>query len=244
MQMRDRMVGIVAHDLRNPVNAIALATAALRGTLTDEQRARQLDIIQRTVGSMDRLIRDLLDVTRMESGQFAIQRAPIQIERLLRETLELFESEALRRKISLSCDPLPEMPALMGDYDRLAQVLSNVLGNALKFTPPGGSVKITVNRSEPYLLFSVQDTGPGVRAEELPFLFNRLWQSTKTAHSEGAGLGLNIAKGIVEAHGGQMWADCPPGSGLRVSWNIPFAPRDEGRSIGAQDAPVADSGQG
>jgi signal transduction histidine kinase len=228
------MMAVVAHDLRNPVNTIALGVAALRKeALLREQRTHQLEIMQRAVSAMDHLIRDLLDVTRMESGLFVIERGPTAISDLIDEALVLFETAASQREISLQCNLPPGRAVVAGDYHRLLQVLSNVIGNALKFTPRGGAITVSMRAASLHLELSVEDTGPGVPAEEIPLLFDRFWRAPCASQS-GTGLGLHICKGIVEAHGGRIWAEHAPGSGLKVCWTVPFAGPDattESRSV-------------
>ena len=221
-RLRDEMLAVVAHDLRSPLHTIAIGLETmLKLSLPDDPRAnRQLAIMQHSVQSMNRLILDLLDVTRIEAGNLAIAQEHVQVRALLNEALELFEAPAREHEVSLTFNAPEGLPCVIGEHDRLIQVLSNLIGNAVKFTPPRGRISVCVRRLDEHLEFSVADTGPGIAAEDLPQLFDRFWQADRAAHG-GAGLGLAIAKGIVEAHGGHIWAESLPGRGTTFHFTIP-----------------------
>lgn len=220
-RLRDEMVAVVAHDLRNPVHTIALAAATLRTEgVKETQTPRLLNIVQQTALNMGRLLDDLLDMTRMDSGTFAISRKPLAPERVIAATLEQFEARAHERRITLATHG-EELPEVMADEDRLMQVFSNLVGNALKFTPSGGRIDIACTRIGSGLEFSVADTGPGIPAELIPHLFERFWKADPASRA-GAGLGLAIARGIVEAHGGRIWAESAPGRGSTMRFTLPF----------------------
>lgn len=224
-KLRDETLAVVAHDLRHPLNAIALSAAAMMKILPpDDEPTRQLAIMRRSAMSMDRLIRDLLDVTRIEAGTFAIRRTRFHLAPLLDETCEQFEVAAREHEITLSRDVAPDVPVMVGDRDRLGQVLSNLVSNALKFTPPQGRVSVRAGVHHDNIQVSVQDTGPGVHPDSLPHIFDRFWQADRTS-SAGAGLGLQIAKGIVEAHGGSIWAESELGRGTTFHFTVPVRRR-------------------
>jgi PAS domain S-box-containing protein len=221
-KLRDEMVAIVAHDLRNPVHTIALAGATLASDgLADAQRSRLLTIIRQTASNMGRLLDDLLDMSRMDSGSFALSRSRLQARLLLAAALEQFEGRASERGIALDVE-LDCHLEIVGDHDRLAQVLSNLIGNALKFTPSGGRVEVRCTTSEEGVVFSVRDTGPGIAAVDLPHLFERFWKAD-AASAGSAGLGLAIARGIVDAHGGRIWVESEPGAGTTFRFIVPAA---------------------
>lgn len=224
-QLRDEMLAVVAHDLRNPLHTIAvgLETMLKLQPPDDERAARQLVVMQRTVRSMNRMILDLLDVTRIEGGNFALAQEHVQVQPLLNEVLELFEAPARERGISLTCNAPQGAPCVIGERDRLVQVLSNLIGNAVKFTPPCGQISVRVRLLEEGLHVSVEDTGPGIPSENLPQLFDRFWQADRTGRV-GTGLGLCIAKAIVEAHGGHIWAESVLGRGTTFHFTVPCAP--------------------
>ncbi|HLT90619.1 MAG TPA: PAS domain S-box protein [Woeseiaceae bacterium] len=215
-RMRDRMLAAVAHDLRNPLNTIRLTVQALLATGTNE---RELRVIERSAATMDHLIRDLLDVSKLESGYATVERQALDLSALCRETIELFEPEAHERGVALACEMAPGLAQVRGDSHRLAQVLSNLLGNALAFTPRNGRVTIRGEMGEAGVRLSVEDTGPGFRAEDVERVFEPFW-SGRTGDRTGAGLGLSICRAIVEAHGGRIWAEAHAGGGA-IRFDLP-----------------------
>lgn len=221
-QLRDQVMAVVAHDLRNPLQTIAVGLETmLRLCLPDDQCAtRQLAVMQRSVRSMNRLILDLLDVTRIEGGHFAVAQEHVLVQPLLNEVLELFETPARERGISLTCNVPEGMSCVIGERDRLLQVLSNLVGNAVKFTPPRGRISVHARLLDATLTVSVQDTGPGIASGDLPQLFDRFWQADRTGRV-GTGMGLAIAKMIVQAHGGEIWAESVLGRGSTFHFTIP-----------------------
>ena len=223
IRLRDEMVAVVAHDLRNPVHTIAMSAATILDLpLDDAQRARHLGMIRRAAAGMERLISDLLDVTRLESHQLSVRQARVHVRALLDETLELFEPQARDRNVRLVCALADELPPVSGDRDRLAQVLSNLIGNALQFTPANGEVRLDAIHRDDRIEFLVVDTGPGIDPAHLSNVFDRFWQGQRDKRA-GAGLGLAIAKGIVEAHGGDIWVESTPGEGATFHFTIPCA---------------------
>jgi PAS domain S-box-containing protein len=240
-RIRDEVLAVVAHDLRNPVHTIILSTGMLREIPLDEaQRQHRLGVIQRTAKGMEHLIRDLLDATRIESGTFAVRQARVHVRALLDETLELFEAPARERRIMLRCEVAENVPPALGDRDRLEQALSNLIGNALKFTPSGGEVRmsaravtgdgveitradVAANPDGASIRIRVTDTGCGIPSEQLVHVFDRFWQADRQGRA-GAGLGLSIVKGIVDAHGGDIRVESVVGEGTTFSFTIPVAP--------------------
>jgi signal transduction histidine kinase len=221
-QLRDEMLAMVAHDLRDPLHTIAvgLETLLKLQPADVERAARQIAVMQRTVRSMNRMILALLDVTRIEGGNFVVAREHVQVQPLLDEVLELFEALAKERGISLTCHAPEGLPDVIGERDRLIQVLSNLIGNAVKFTPPRGRISVNAQLLKKTLHFSVEDTGSGIPSESLPQLFDRFWQADRTGRV-GTGLGLPIAKAIVEAHDGRIWAESVVGRGTTFHFTVP-----------------------
>lgn len=222
VRAREEVLAIVSHDLRNPLNAIMLAASLLAtGDLNEEDR-EQTELITLSAKRMNRLIQDLLDVARLEGGkQLPIQPERLEVEPTLHEAYELFKTQAASTKISLEYDS-GNVPAVFADRHRLMQVLSNLIGNAMKFTPPGGAITFSAQARGNDALFVVADTGSGIPREHLAHIFNPYWQA-KRAERLGAGLGLAITKGIVEAHGGRIWVESEPGKGTRFFFTIPLA---------------------
>lgn len=224
-QLRDETLAVVAHELRDPLHTIAvgLETMLKLQPPGDGRAARQLAVMQRTVRRMNRLILDLLDVTRIEAGNLVVAQEHVQVQPLLNEVLELFDAPARQRSISLTCHAPQAVPCVIGERDRLLRVLSNLIGNAVKFTPARGRIRVHARLIEEALHFSVEDTGPGIPSETIPQLFDRFWQANRTGRV-GIGLGLPIAKAIVEAHGGRIWAESVPGRGTTFHFTVPCAP--------------------
>ncbi len=226
---RDDLLGLVSHDLRNPVNAIKmLASALLRfpvevaSTAMPPDAAEHASVMLQAATQMDTLIQDLLDVTRLERGQLRILRRPAAIGPLMATTADLLASLARARGVSLETELEAGLPLVDIDPDRMTQVLSNLVGNAIKFTPAGGHVRMRAIRHLNDVLVTVQDTGMGISAEDLPFVFDRFWQSQRTDRS-GAGLGLAIARGIVRAHDGTLSLESELGRGTSALLTLPAA---------------------
>lgn len=221
LRLRDRVVGIVSHDLKNPLHTIGMAAELLEMGLTDEQRAKQIGIIRRTVARANRMVGDLLDAARLQSGRaIAIAPAPVEVEALLAEALEAFRFQADHKNQQLTYEPPESTVAVRADHDRIVQALSNLLGNAVKFTPEGGRIRIGARVEDGIVSFFVSDTGPGIAAELLPRLFEPFTQAKDTA-SLGTGLGLAITRGIVEAHGGTIAVHSEPGTGTTFTFTLP-----------------------
>jgi signal transduction histidine kinase len=225
VKQRDHIVAVVSHDLRNPLTAIGGAAGLLKRTQDLGEKAavvhRNADLIGRSVERMNRLISDLLDAARIEAEGLAISPEETPLDILLEEVVDAFEPIAHERSIHLVVDRTPRDCRLFVDRGRIFQVFSNLVGNALKFTPAGGKVTVFVERCEEEARFCVKDTGPGMKASDLPHIFDAYWQAEHTRSTTGTGLGLAIAKGIVEAHGGRIWAESTPGEGAAFYFTLP-----------------------
>jgi PAS domain S-box-containing protein len=222
---RDEVLRVVAHDLRNPLNTILLSTGLLLETLAPEhgeQITKQLDVIKRSTERANHLIGDLLDVARMEAGRLTVEREPIETIRLIQEVLDLHRVQIEQAGLDLVVDVDDGLPTVLVDRDRLLQVFSNLIGNAVKFTPAGEEITISAKPAEGEVVFRVSDTGPGIPAEEQANLFAPFWQA-KPGTREGAGLGLTISRGIIEAHEGRIWAESREGAGTTFHFALPTA---------------------
>lgn len=218
LALREEVLAIVSHDLKNPLSAIQLSTGLLRRlAIPDSNQAQmlksQIDTIQRTSARMRRLIDDLLDLAKLEDAALPMERHELSAEGLLDEAISILKPLALEKSITIDKKvSSPEIKAWC-DHERILQVFSNILGNAIKFTPEGGHIEIGARAfGEAETLFFVRDSGPGIPADELPNVFTRFWQARETMR-DGTGLGLSIAKGIVIAHGGRIWVESEPGRG-------------------------------
>jgi signal transduction histidine kinase len=222
-RLRDEVLAIVAHDLRNPLHTIlASSSAMLDLPLSAEERTRQLEVIRRSAKTMNVLISDLLDVTSIELGNLSIRREQLAIGEVLEHTAETFDRRAHERGIALECDVPAALPSVSGDRGRLAQVLSNILANALKFTPEGGRIRLRAVPVAGAVEIAVENSGAGIAPEYLPHVFDRFWRADQSARAS-AGLGLAIAKGIVDAHGGRIWVESTPGETTTFYFTVPAA---------------------
>jgi PAS domain S-box-containing protein len=220
---REEIAAIVSHDLRDPLHAATLSASLLmRPELSPEQHRRHQEIIHRSLQRMDRLIADLLDVTRVEAGRLAVEQRPLDLGPLLQETCETVQPLAEAKGVRLECGDWQGLPTVLGDPHRLAQALANLLSNAIKHGPEGGTVWLTAEEEGGEVRIGVRDQGPGIASEELPRIFDRYWQARR-GDSRGVGLGLAITKGIVEAHGGRIWVESQPGAGSAFYFTVPVA---------------------
>lgn len=223
---RDDLVAIVSHDLRNPIHTIHMAASFLLDIApTNDRRLqarRQLEVIQRSAMRANRLIQDLLDVARIQAGGLAVDPVPVDVKSLVHEAVEFATPLATAAHLKVECEIPDPIPMVSTDRERVLQVFANLIGNAIKFTPKGGEIRIIASRDNSEIRFVVADTGPGIPAEHLNHVFDRYWQAKSTAKL-GTGLGLSIAKGIVEAHGGRIWVESPPNSGAQFNFTLPAA---------------------
>lgn len=223
---RDEVLGVVSHDLRNPLTTILL-TAKLLPELPPEEQPSHLENILLSAKRMDRLIRDLLDAARIDSGRFAVDLKPIDPAEIVREVCKTHEAIAAAKQQTMVCAVSSTVPEICADRDRMLQLLSNLVGNAMKFTPENGTIAVGAEPAGSVVRFSVSDTGPGIPPKELPNVFDRFWQAKKTAHL-GAGLGLSIARGIAEAHGGRISVENRAEGGAVFLVEIPAIPPKSG----------------
>jgi len=209
IRARDEVLAVVSHDLRNPVGTIfSSASLLLELNLSEERRREQLKAVKRAAGRMNRLIQDLLDVARLEAGALRVASGHFLLHELLDEVLIMHREGARSRGIRLYARFPDPYARAWGDRDRVHQVLSNLVDNALKASSEGGVVEIGA-REEPEeggAVFWVSDTGPGIEERDRERLFDRFWQVSRR-DKRGAGLGLSIVKGLVEAHGGKVWVE-------------------------------------
>ncbi|HEX8253396.1 MAG TPA: ATP-binding protein, partial [Thermoanaerobaculia bacterium] len=221
VRVRDETLGIVSHDLRNPLTKIALS-ADLLVDVAPEEQPELIETIRSSARQMERLIQDLLDVARLETGKLTVARETVDPGPILREMCESNERIAQRKHQRIVCECPSPLPQICGDSGRLVQVFGNLIGNAMKFTPERGVITIQAQTEGRFVRFVVRDTGPGIPEADLKKVFTPYWQAKKTAHM-GAGLGLAIVRGIIEAHGGEVWAENAPGGGAVFTFTIPTA---------------------
>jgi signal transduction histidine kinase len=222
---RDEMLSIVSHDLRNPLGAIALCAGALLEAIEPSaaEERRILQAIEQAAMSTNRLIRDLLDVANIEAGHLAIDAHLEAPGAILAEAASIFDASAKQRGLTLETQTEPDLPAIRADAERMHQALANLIANAFKFTDKGGRITLRAERDQRGVRFVVKDTGVGIAADDLPRVFARYWQKRRSGGEPGVGLGLAIARGIVDAHGGHLAVESAPGKGSQFSFTIPAA---------------------
>jgi signal transduction histidine kinase len=182
-------------------------------------------IIRQASEQMDSLIRDLLDVTRIEAGRLNVEAYATDIANLLSDALLTLDPVAKAKSIQLQLATDESLPLVDADRERIRQALSNLIGNSVKFSPEGSTIGLRAARMDGEVVVSVSDQGPGMTADQLSHVFDRFWQSRRTDR-EGAGLGLAITRGIIEAHGGRIWAESAVGEGSTFHFSLPLASAD------------------
>ncbi len=221
-------VANVSHELKTPLTSIqGFAQAMLDGTAdTPAARQQAAEVIFAESGRMHRMVLDLLDLARLEAGTADLKMSPLDVRAVLDALVEKFTPQAQKAFVTLRVEAPPELPTLVGDGDRLAQVFTNLVDNALKFTPPGGEVVLRAEAARGEMKFEVQDTGRGVPPEALKCIFDRFYQvdpSRPGGEKHGAGLGLSIAHEIVQAHGGRIGVRSQVGQGTTFELTLPLS---------------------
>jgi signal transduction histidine kinase len=224
VQAREDLIGIVAHDLRNPLSAILMKACLIRQRAVDDWTRKSAESIESVAARMEYLIRSLLEASRIEAGHLSVAREPCAVASLLSSTLEMFGGLAAQKAIALEQNTAPHNLVVNGDREQIIQALSNLLSNAMKFTPAGGKIEVRAHAEASHVRFEVRDDGPGIAREHIKHLFDRYWKAD-IGGRKGSGLGLYIAKGIVDAHGGRIWVDSEPGRGSAFFFEIPMDPK-------------------
>ncbi|MFQ5845254.1 MAG: ATP-binding protein, partial [Planctomycetota bacterium] len=234
-ELKSELISIVSHDVRTPLTSIKSSAEILYDdldTIGPERQRRFLEIINREADRLSRLVTNYLDLQKIEGGMMRVDRAPLEVAELVEESVRAFEGEALDKGIRLSGEVDGQVPPLEGDRDRLLQVLANLLSNALKFTPRGGSVSVVARATRlagrsPAVEIAVSDTGEGIPPDKIDHLFRRFSQlgEAGSARKPGTGLGLVLAREIVELHGGRIGVSSEPG--LRTTFHV-VLPVDRG----------------
>jgi PAS domain S-box-containing protein len=221
---RDEVLRIVAHDLRNPLSVATLALDGVLSRLPEGDPSSPLRkagrAIERSLNRANRLIDDLLDVARIQAGQLLIERKLTTPRDLINDASEAFTAMASGASLQLATAVADELPPVFVDGERIVQVFSNLIGNAIKFASTGGVVRLGATQEDGEVRFSVADSGPGIPPAQMEHLFDHFWQA-HPGDRRGVGLGLTIAKGIVESHGGRIWAESTPGRGTTFFFTLP-----------------------
>ncbi|MGN6755568.1 MAG: ATP-binding protein [Thermomicrobiales bacterium] len=223
---RRDFVANISHELRTPLASIkALVETLEDGAIEDESVARTfLHQVDEEVDHLTELVRELLELSRIESGEVALEREPIPVTDLIDPVVRRLSAQAERAGVALTVAPLDGLPPVLADPGRTGHVLLNLLHNAIKFTPPGGAIAVTATRQGGYLAITVRDSGSGIEPAHLPRIFERFYKADKARSSGGAGLGLAIAKHLVNAHGGALTArNNDDGPGASFTFTLPLA---------------------
>ena len=228
-RLRTELIANVSHDLRSPLASVRgyLETVILKnGQITAEQRREFLEICMKNVGSLGRLVEELFELVRLETRQVQPRRECLQIAELAQDVALKLRPQAEAAAVDLKALPSDGIPLVQADVGMIERVMTNLIENALRFTPAGGSVRVEVSMMQREVAVRVTDTGRGIAAEDLPHVFDRFYRSDKSRDrtAGGAGLGLAIAKGIVELHGGRISAVSAPGRGSTFTFLLPACP--------------------
>ncbi|PWB35319.1 histidine kinase [Pseudomonas sp. SDI] len=225
VRARDELVAVVSHDLRNPMTVISMLCGMMQksfssdGSNASRRITSAISTLQQATSRMNVLLDDLLDTSRIEAGRYSISPQPLDVGHIFEEAYTLLAPLALNKSVELSFHAEPGL-VIHADPERLFQVLSNLVGNAIKFTPAEGRVGVVAMSDGEQIVFSVRDTGQGIPAEQLPHVFDRYW-TAREGNPTGTGLGLYISQGIIKAHGGAMTAASEPGQGSEFSFTLP-----------------------
>jgi histidine kinase len=225
-EMRRRLIGDVAHELRTPLTTIkGTAEGLMDGVLAPEPEA--FHQIYRKADRLQRLVQDLQELSRVEAGAYHLRPQPVGVERLVETTVERLKRQFDEKGVELGVSLSPDLPPVFADEDRAGQILFNLIGNALQYTPSGGRVLISAQPDHQKIVISIRDTGVGIAAEHLPHLFTRFYRVDKSRSRAGggSGIGLTIARYLVQAHGGTLRAESPGlGQGSMFTFTLPAAP--------------------
>jgi len=233
----ERVLEIVAHDLRNPLTAIKTLAASIGQA--DPSLSQRLDRIDRAVDRMDRLIGQLVESTRIGHGELTISARAESVDWIVQEAVDSCSTTAREREITLEAVGIPGDASVQADRDLIIQVLGNLVGNALKFTPPGGRVTVTARPRGDAVELAVADNGSGIKPHDLPHIFEQYWKSD----NRGTGLGLFIAERVVQAHHGRIWAESTLGVGTTFFFTLPRGSREAARPVDPErHLPLDDTG--
>ena len=217
-------MAIVSHDLKNPLSVIQMNLRILKGKLAENS---SLIRIQNSTTRMTSLIQDILDFSKLRAGPISFDKKPCSLADILKDFNETWNPLVAAKKLKLSTNFPKEMPTIYCNPERVFRVFSNLIGNAIKFTPENGAIQVSAEKKGQEVIFSIRDTGPGISEQELPHLFEPYWQVKKSSSVGGVGLGLSIAKGIVEGHGGKIWVASQVGVGSTFYFSLPLAKEDQ-----------------
>ncbi|KPX41890.1 ATP-binding protein [Pseudomonas syringae pv. tagetis] len=227
VRARDELVAVVSHDLRNPMTVISMLCGMMQksfssdGPHTSRRISTAIDTMQQAASRMNVLLEDLLDTSKIEAGRYTITPQPLEVSQIFEEAYTLLAPLAMDKSIEISFNAEPDLK-VQADPERLFQVLSNLIGNAIKFTPKLGKIGVAAMSNGTEIVFTVRDSGEGIPPEQLPHIFERYW-TVKEGNPTGTGLGLYISQGIIKAHGGELGAHSQLGEGSEFRFTVPIA---------------------
>jgi len=224
--MRREMVGNISHEFRTPLAGLKAMVETLQDGAVDDREVTEdfLSRIEVEVDRMTQLVAELTELSRIETGKAELKLEPVELNGLIEEAVAQLKPQAERQKLSLETALANDLPAVPADKDRLRQVMVNLIHNAIKFNRPGGSIKIRTESSDDSVIVEVSDTGTGIAGEDLPHIFERFYKADKSRAGQGSGIGLAIAKHVVESHGGEIRVRSEEGKGATFSFSLPLMP--------------------
>jgi two-component system phosphate regulon sensor histidine kinase PhoR len=223
--VRKDFVSNVSHELRTPLTSLKALTETIHETVKNDPESTQkfLLLMDQEVDNLTQLLNELIELSRLESGRVPLDRKRISPSVILKAVDEMMRLQAERNGLTFTIHYPDEITAISADQERVKQVMTNLIHNAIKFTKPGGSITVSVNEQEDKVVFQIEDTGAGIEPDVLPRIFERFYKADQSRSSAGAGLGLSISRHIVEAHGGNIWAESEPGVGSKFFFSLPKA---------------------
>jgi two-component system, OmpR family, phosphate regulon sensor histidine kinase PhoR len=222
--IRQDFISNVSHELRTPLAAVKSLTETLQeGAMEDPEAARRcLSMMDREIDTMSQIVQELLELSRIESGRAPLQKRTTSIQEMMQPAVERMRLQAVRAGLSLTLDIPEGLPEINVDVDRIQQVMMNLLHNAVKFTPPGGTIEVSTRQVDEFIQVAIKDSGVGIQSNDLPRIFERFYKADRARSGGGTGLGLSVARHIVEAHGGQIWAESQVGEGSTFFFTLPI----------------------
>lgn len=222
-ELKSTFISVISHELKTPVASIKGYVSTLRREDASWDRnivKDSLEVIEEEADRLTNLIENLLDASRLQAGALAMSLSDVLLDHLSEKIAERFRTQSSIHTISV--DFSPDFPVILADEDRISQVLTNLLSNAIKYSPEGGDIRINGQVRPEYVIVCVSDQGPGISAGDIPHVFDRFYRSVDASRTtKGAGLGLYLARAVIEAHGGRIWIDPKPGYGARVCFSLP-----------------------
>jgi two-component system phosphate regulon sensor histidine kinase PhoR len=221
---RRELIGNISHEFRTPLAGIKAMVETLSGGAADDKKTAR-DFLTRIDSEVDRLtqlVAELTELSRIETGKAELKLEPVNLNQLADEVIAQLSPQAERQKLTITRELAADLPPVPADKDRVRQVITNLVHNAIKFTPPGGKIKIITRTLEGSAVVDIGDTGIGIPKEDLPHVFERFYKGDKARAGEGTGMGLAIAKHVVEAHGGNIWVESEEGKGATFSFSLPL----------------------